>query len=265
MLTSRAGICMGLWDWIWNNIAKETDAPPFAVPARSLPPIEPPPMPPAKPEPPRYGIDEAIALMRALPMDQDAELILRVVRKTLRSTGVSVDDLVQSAKQRESALSQDIAREHSTIEQLERDIAERKARIERVTEQLGETEGVRRRLEEAIDNESRVGVVIPPHEMELLRAEAAPSASPPAPTPPKPSLPAPVKPSVPPPLKKPMPPKPPPLIPGKLVRALEPTPPAPPVAPGRATGEGPPSEPTLKLVDDSAHASNSKESAGTKP
>jgi hypothetical protein len=230
-----------------------------------------------------------MALMRALPMDEDADLVLRVVRKTLKSTGVSVDELVESARKRESTLADDIANDREAIVQFEREIAERKTRIEDVTKQLAETESVRRKLEEAIENESRVGVLIPPDEMAILKAEAeaapasgsigAPVPLPPPPpltpsTPIKPSKPPPLKASVPPPLKRPLPPKPPPLIPGKLVRAPEaisagaPSAGAPPSgavpvvpepkAPASSSPEGPPSEPTLKLAADAS--GESKES-----
>lgn len=185
---------MGFWDWIFGR--KETEAPRISLALQSAPPrlpaAPPPPEVPAappKPTPPRYGIDAAIALMRALPMDEDPELVLRVVRKTLRSTGVSVEELIDNARTREGALSESIAEDRRTIDQLERDIADRRAHIETVAKQLAETESVRERLQEAVQTESKVGMLLPPEEIARLHAErvatgATPRASSRIPPPP---------------------------------------------------------------------------------
>jgi pilus assembly protein FimV len=194
-----------------------------------------------------YSIDSAIALMRALPMDEDPELVLRVVRKTLRSTGVSVEDIVASAQVRENALAASMADDRATIERLEREIVALRKNIDGSTAQLRETRSVRERLQDAITSESKVGMLLPPDEMARLQAEAAarrpPSASakketPSAPTPhappvPKPSAPPlPSKPGAPPPLKRSIAPKGPVALPSGAAPAPAPgPPPAPPSAP----------------------------------
>ncbi len=243
---------MSIWDWLLNSLSGTKDsrdsaipAAPFSAPALPQPAPKP---PPPEPPPPHYGIDEAMALMRALPLDEEPELVLRVVRKTLRSTGVSVEELVASARKREIALTENIADDRKAIARLEGEIADRKAHIEEVVARLEETEGVRKRLQEAMESESKVGALLPPHELLQLQSEHAAAAS--RPPPPKPSAAPPVPRVLPPPLKKSLPPRPPaaPKI-GSLPAKKE------PVALDSdalesASESHPPSEPTLKVEVD---------------
>jgi hypothetical protein len=236
---------MGFLDWLFGK-TEQKELPPRAPSLRPEP-VAPVVAAPAKPAVPVYSIDSAIALMRALPMDEDPELVLRVVRKTLRSTGVSVEDIVASAQVRENALAASMADDRATIERLERDIVGLRKNIDVSTAQLRETRSVRERLQDAITSESKVGMLLPPDEMARLQAEAAarrpPSASakketPSAPTPhappvPKPSAPPlPSKPGAPPPLKRSIAPKGPVALPSGAAPAPAPAPPpAPPSAP----------------------------------
>ena len=193
---------MGFWDWLWKK--ESTDGAGFSasapfVPPPSLPRAQPPAVP-APSLPPRYSVENAIELMRTLPFDDDPELVLRVVRKTLRSTGVSVEEVIGSAKSRESALTATADGDRAAIEQLEREIAARRENIARVEADLNETRTVRERLEDAIETETRVGPVVPGEEIARLHAESATAASrkPPPLAPPKVSSPAAPKTSMPP-------------------------------------------------------------------
>jgi hypothetical protein len=173
-----------------------------------------------------YGIENAIELMRSLPFDENPELVLRVLRKTLRSTGVSVEQIVEAAKAREHALSSDATEQHAAIEQLEQQIVLRRATIERLGATHHETKSARERLERAIEAETKV-VPVPPEVLQMQAeaaaarrsASAAPppvehmrapaSQVPPAPKSSAPALPksvAPPLPSRPPPVKPPPPP-----------------------------------------------------------
>jgi hypothetical protein len=189
---------MGFWKWIFGG-SEQIGAPPLPLAVELVPPRLPaaPPLQPVmeqpviapKPAPPHFGIDAAIALMRALPMDEDPELVLRVVRKTLRSTGISVEELIDTAEKREGDLLGSIAEDRRTIEQLERDIADRRTHIETLAKQLAETTSVRERLQEAVQTESKVGMLLPPDEMARLQAERVANeaaARPDAPIPPPP-------------------------------------------------------------------------------
>jgi hypothetical protein len=205
MIGERRGRHMGFWDWVFGWGKREEDQPEprvlAALPASPAPevvavaaapsmrpqkaekvvssPVAAPA--PAPPAPPGFGIETAIALMRTLPLDDDADLVLRVVRKTLRSTGVSVEDVVGSANKREADLAESIAQQRAAIEDLERQIVTRKGEVERTVTQLVETRSVRQRLQEAIQNESKVGPLVSPAELARLQAEAAaPKPPPPA-------------------------------------------------------------------------------------
>jgi hypothetical protein len=253
---------MRIWEWLFGSTKQFPPAPIQSV-APPAPAPAPPPQPPAPPPPPQFGIEQAMALMRALPLDEDPDLVLKVVRKTLRSTGVSVEELVASTRKREMDLTDSITRDHDAIAQLERDIVARKAHIEELVAQREETESLRKRLQEAIENESKVGI-LPPDEMMRLQMEAAVAAAEPAksafpkPTAPKPSTP---------PLKKSTIPKPPPALPSRSVKPPPSSTPSAGVASAKEPisldavalelDEGPPSEPTVKVALD-IDASKSK-------
>lgn len=121
---------------------------------------------------PTFGVENAIALLKKLPLDDEPELVLRVVRKTLTSIGVSIDEVVRSAKRREDELGDSVGVERRAIEELEREIAARKKTIDERLDWLKETRDMRTRLQEALASESKVGaLMIPPEEIKRLQAE----------------------------------------------------------------------------------------------
>lgn len=186
----------------WLRGKEEEEELPAAMSIGSTPRLPPAPAPeePPKPAVPAFGVDQAIALMKKLPLDDEPELVLRVVRKTLRSTGVSIEQLVESAKKREDELASSVEGDRNAIEQLEREIAERKASIDRKLAQMKETHEVRTRLQEAIESESKVGpVLVPPAEIARLQAEAMAKSTAAQHDDPAPSPKPPMKPSAPPP------------------------------------------------------------------
>ncbi len=235
---------MGFWDWLLGR--GEPANAPRPTTDRALPAA--PPSAPAKvdvaPPPPKpvavpvFGVEQAIQLMKKLPLDNEPDLVLRVVRKTLQATGVSLDEIIRAARSRERGLDEEIARERSAIEKLEAEIATKKATIDRAIEQTKETRAMRGRLEEAVSHESRVGILAAPAEIERMKAEAEAKAkakekekaaaeakdAEPAPKPP----PAP-KSAAPPAPKMSSPPKPPPPLPS--TRSTAPKPDIPSVAP----------------------------------
>ena len=60
--------------------------------------------PPAEGSALRYGIDEAIKLMRTLPVEENVELVVRVIKTTLESLRVRVGDIIDDASRRQDAL-----------------------------------------------------------------------------------------------------------------------------------------------------------------
>jgi len=161
---------MGLLDWLLGRNKDESEA----VQHISIAPPAPVAAPGRSPEalPPSYGIESAIQLMRTLPIDDDPDLVLRVVRKTLRSTGVSVEQIVLSAQSREKVLSVSIDEDRAALALLERELAELQAKIEQTGAQLVETRSVRERLEDAIENETKIGLDIEPNDLARVRALA---------------------------------------------------------------------------------------------
>lgn len=216
---------MSFWNWLWSK-AKGSDeiARTHFAPA--------PPSPSSSPAAeasgpqmtsirvsmpslvrPVFSIQTAIELMRTLPIDENPDLVLRVLRKTLRSTGVEVEEVIKSALNQEDAILGGIATDRAAIELLEQQIGVRKTNITRLEGELEETREVRGRLEEAMRSETKVGPVIPPEVMLQIQAEArkkdaatstAKPVAPPVPSVPKRSVP----PRVPLPSSAPKPPKP---------------------------------------------------------
>jgi len=170
MLGPTGGVVMGLLDWLWGTNPNGSGAGSSiqARPSVPAPPLNAPggasvaPAAPSVAPSAAYGIESAIDLMRTLPFDENPDLVLRVVRKTLRSIGVSVEDIIDSASLRETALMADAAKHRGVIEQLEQEIAARRTSIDHIERELAETQGVRQRLEDAVENETKVGPMTAP-------------------------------------------------------------------------------------------------------
>ena len=157
---------MSLFDWLRGKPQGGDFEAPGIAPAPSLLPA--PMMSPAPP--PAYSIENAIDLMRSLPFDENPELVLRVLRKTLRSTGVSVEQIIEAAKSREQALTAEGSAQVAAIEQLELQIATRRSEIDRLAATLNETKSARERLQRAMENETKVAP-LPPDVVLQIREE----------------------------------------------------------------------------------------------
>jgi hypothetical protein len=100
-------------------------------------------------EPPRpaYGINQAIELMRALPVDQNPELVVIVIKSTLESLKVKVSDIIVDADRKTQDLEERVANLKRAIADFEKEIETRKAEIARLEADHKETTSVRQRLE----------------------------------------------------------------------------------------------------------------------
>src|SRR5262245_27253794 len=89
------------------------------------------PPPPAAAPPPRrtYGIGDAIMLMRSLPVDQNVDLVVQVIRATLASMNVKVQDIIEDARRKEQAIESGIQDLHGKVAQLERELETRRQEI----------------------------------------------------------------------------------------------------------------------------------------
>jgi hypothetical protein len=94
-----------------------------------------------------YGIADAIQLMRSLPVDQNVDLVVRVVRATLASLNVRVQDIIEDASRKEKTTQEGIAALHGKVAELEKDLDARRREITALEVELKETTGVKERLQ----------------------------------------------------------------------------------------------------------------------
>jgi hypothetical protein len=93
-----------------------------------------------------YGIAEAIQLLRGLPVDQNPDLVVRVVRATLASLNVHLSDIIEDASKKQKATQERIAGEHSKVADLEKQLADHRKEIAMLEADLKETTTVKDRL-----------------------------------------------------------------------------------------------------------------------
>ena len=93
-----------------------------------------------------YGIAQAILLMRSLPVDQNVELVVRVIRQTLESMHVQLPDIIDDASAKETALQGRMERLDLEIEAYAEQIEVRRQEISQLQAELRETSTVKDRL-----------------------------------------------------------------------------------------------------------------------
>jgi hypothetical protein len=93
-----------------------------------------------------YGIGEAIQLLRGLPVDQNPDLVVRVVRATLASLNVHLSDIIEDASKKQKATQDRIAGEHTKVADLEKQLADHRKEIAMLEADLKETTTVKDRL-----------------------------------------------------------------------------------------------------------------------
>jgi len=161
---------------------------PKPTPATAAPTKTPSTSPKALPPKPAYGIDDAIRLMRTLPVDQNVDLVVRVVKNTLESLNVKVTDILTDASKRQDNLRENIADLETAISHFQREIEERRQEIARLQDELSETTSVRERLQlaeaTAGDDASRSK---PPPKPAALPGVLISSSTPATPPPPPPA------------------------------------------------------------------------------
>ena len=96
---------------------------------------------------PHYGIEQAIMLMRALPVDQNPALVVAVIKTTLESLKVKVSDIIADASRKQKDLEDRVSNLKRAISDFEKEIETRKEEIARLDADHKETTAVRGRLE----------------------------------------------------------------------------------------------------------------------
>jgi len=120
-----------------QKVAAEVGGPapaPLSAPAKAAPPL-------------KYGIAEAIQLMRSLPGDQNAELVVRVVRATLASLDVRLPEIIEDATRKQKAVHQRISEVHAKNAELEKQLEAHRKEIAALEADLKETTDVKERLQ----------------------------------------------------------------------------------------------------------------------
>lgn len=101
----------------------------------------------------RYGIEEATALLRSLPSNND-ELVIKVLKSTLESTGIQVGDIIADATRKEESIRRRRKTLHDEISNLQKQMDERHRQMETLKQDLDETISVRNRLQAASDKQA---------------------------------------------------------------------------------------------------------------
>jgi hypothetical protein len=115
-------------------------------PARRAPEASPPPIPAAA-SVRTYGIGDAIHLMRSLPVDENVDLVVQVIRATLASMNVRVQDIIEDANRKLRATEAEITGLHGKVTELERELESRRQDIVGLEADLQETTAVQERLQ----------------------------------------------------------------------------------------------------------------------
>jgi septal ring factor EnvC (AmiA/AmiB activator) len=132
-----------------------------------------------------YGIQEAIQLLRGLPVEQNTELVVRVVRATLASLNVKLADIIEDASRKQKTTQERIATEHGKVADLEKQLAEHRREIASLEADLKETTTVKERLQMAERSAEKAastptpvrGNALGPHTATLLGSTKAPEES----------------------------------------------------------------------------------------
>jgi hypothetical protein len=107
------------------------------------------PTPTAAKASPRFGIADAIALLRGLPADEKGELVVRVMRATLASVDVHLPEIIADATRRQKSASERIAAIHAQMAELEKQLESHRREIGTLEADLKETTTVKDRLQHA--------------------------------------------------------------------------------------------------------------------
>jgi acyl-CoA hydrolase len=94
-----------------------------------------------------YGIADAVRLMRSLPVDQNVELVTRVVRVTLSSLDVRVEDIIEDASRKQKTIQDNITALQTHVADLEEQLEARRREIVAFEADLKETTSVKERLQ----------------------------------------------------------------------------------------------------------------------
>lgn len=117
-----------------------------------------------------YGIQDAVELMRKLPLDDNPQLVMTVIKSTLESAQVLVSDIIQDAIDRLREIENRVSTLHNEIADLEAKIESRRAEIARLEYDHAEVTTVKAQLEFA-ERQAAAEQQQPPESYEPAPAE----------------------------------------------------------------------------------------------
>lgn len=100
-----------------------------------------------------YGIEQAIALMRRIPL-ANQDVVLVVLRETLYSANIDVEQIVVDAEHKSTDMVQRIFELTQHIDRLQTEIREKEQQIQAAEADLAETSSVRRLLEISLQSKA---------------------------------------------------------------------------------------------------------------
>lgn len=96
-----------------------------------------------------FTVEQALHLMKSVPTEGMPEkVVVRVIRTTLESVGISIPDLLAAASRRQDEVTNEIVRIQGEIASLHQAIEEKSAQVAYYQEQLGEIGSLRERFED---------------------------------------------------------------------------------------------------------------------
>ncbi|MBW2528999.1 MAG: hypothetical protein JRI23_32785 [Deltaproteobacteria bacterium] len=114
------------------------------------------PPPPAGADPSKpYGIEQVIELLADLPTDQNSDLVAVVVRKTLESAHISIEAILEDARNREADFQQRIEMLTRAIEEMQEEIASRRKHVAELQKKRKELLKARDLLAAAFEKETK--------------------------------------------------------------------------------------------------------------
>ena len=93
-----------------------------------------------------YDIDDAIALVSDLPVEDEEELVISVVTQTLRSRRIAVSEIIASGEEKERLISNQIKAVQAEIGAFEEEIRKRRREVATLQDSFEETRRVRELL-----------------------------------------------------------------------------------------------------------------------
>jgi len=98
---------------------------------------------------PDYTIDQAVALMRKMP-EENQDLVVTIVRDTLQSADIDVEAIINDAENKSSNLQQNVTDLKAKIDSLRGQIQDMEEQIQHAEQDLAETQKVRALLHASV-------------------------------------------------------------------------------------------------------------------